>query len=488
MPRWLLLTCFGIVVACGSRTGLFSGALESADDDGGGDSGGDSRGDAGPPGRSVAPNGCTARLLAGAPTPMQGYCPTRTGLTSIRAPQSPSVAWSTSLVSDADPANFLPAEIVVDTSGRIYVAVNSSPLRPGRYEIDALDPDGSLVWKVPFEAPVSNLTLAADGTLWALSKRSADAGVGQNVYAGGLVVGVTRDGATKATYTPTAAPPGSRDASCFEGPPCSSPGLGAAFSSMVIGADGSFFLSAKAVAVARMLPNGTVLWGDESPALDYVQTPGTIWLTPADDIVSLGGVYHPDGREVFEAPDAALIPILDQSLPMAMSNAGEIFVLSLDDVGNVLLEHISLSGEVLGTFAPGSSNVMTASQVAVAADGTVLVLLANELRSPGQTQIQVSVVAIAQELLTPRWTTTFEFPLEYTPFGNESLYTMFVDLSGTIVVTGGTAQAIDLATGKLLWNVAPPHSHSCVEPGALGAGGAIVVPQCDGSIFLARDP
>src|SRR5580704_10431122 len=140
MRRWTVVTCLTLltasVTACGSRTGLPLGG------------GGTSATAPGGPGGRLMSNGCTAALQKGAPTPMLGYCPTRAGLTPVTAPRSPAVAWRTTLVPDENPENYLPFETVVDSSGRAYVGVYSSPESPTTsFEIVALHPDGSAAWK-----------------------------------------------------------------------------------------------------------------------------------------------------------------------------------------------------------------------------------------------------------------------------------------------------------------------------------------------------
>jgi outer membrane protein assembly factor BamB len=61
------------------------------------------------------------------------------------------------------------------------------------------------------------------------------------------------------------------------------------------------------------------------------------------------------------------------------------------------------------------------------------------------------------------------------------------DPSGTVVVTAGSVVALDLASGAKLWDVEPPNTNACLEPAVLGANGAILAAQCDGTHFLARD-
>jgi hypothetical protein len=49
-------------------------------------------------------------------------------------------------------------------------------------------------------------------------------------------------------------------------------------------------------------------------------------------------------------------------------------------------------------------------------------------------------------------------------------------------------RGVDLATGSTLWTVPAPNKTACLQPAVLGANGSILAAQCDGTVFLARDP
>jgi hypothetical protein len=78
--------------------------------------------------------------------------------------------------------------------------------------------------------------------------------------------------------------------------------------------------------------------------------------------------------------------------------------------------------------------------------------------------------------------------LPYDPANLETHYGVFVDAAGTVVVTAGSVMGLDLGSGSVLWTLEPASTNSCLRPAVLGTGGAIVATQCDGTVFLARDP
>ena len=136
------------------------------------------------------------------------------------------------------------------------------------------------------------------------------------------------------------------------------------------------------------------------------------------------------------------------------------------------------------SFGATTANVF---QLALAGDGTTLVLLANEATAPGLTKSHVEISAVDSSGTT-RWTTPLDVSLEYDPAALTTHYGLFVDGAGTVVVTAGAVTGIDLSTGAILWTVQAPNPHACLRPAVLGAGGAILASQCDGTVFLARDP
>jgi hypothetical protein len=78
--------------------------------------------------------------------------------------------------------------------------------------------------------------------------------------------------------------------------------------------------------------------------------------------------------------------------------------------------------------------------------------------------------------------------LPYDPADLTTHYGLFVDASGTVIVTAGGVMGLDFATGSVEWTLQPARPQSCLRPAVLGAGGAIIATQCDGTVMLARDP
>jgi hypothetical protein len=470
-------------------------------------------------------NGCTAALQKGAPTPMLGYCPTRAGLTPVTAPRSPAVAWRTTLVPDENPENYLPFETVVDSSGRAYVGVYSSPESPTTsFEIVALDPDGSAAWRTdlspgsgsdggPTAAPPAGLAIGSDGTLWGpvvngmaanpaydLDGDLIDAGMSTPT----TMLGVGRDGtiAERIVVTP---PPGlpSPDAGTTCSPGFCQPdtpdasfdaSLPADFAvaivnAMVIGSDGSFYVLANGLpqlyesgGLARILPDGSTAW---AWTRDTFPVQGPLLLTPTDDPVVATHYdlqsFSSEGAGQWEGPSSSVQVLGPDGDAVGLSQPnpdGELTITRLDASGHTAMQ-VSL-GSPMVTF--------DASHLAVAADGTILVLLASENLTPGSRQTQLQIIAVDDHSGATRWTSSFTFPLLYDPSGPSAHYGLFVDPAGTIVVTAGSVMGLDLATGSTLWTLQPPNPNACLRPAVLGAGGSILAAQCDGTLFLARDP
>jgi outer membrane protein assembly factor BamB len=100
----------------------------------------------------------------------------------------------------------------------------------------------------------------------------------------------------------------------------------------------------------------------------------------------------------------------------------------------------------------------------------------------------VQVFAIDSNTGAMRWTTTFDFPFIFTPNGPATHFGLFVDPTGMVVVTAGAVRGLDLGTGSTVWTLHPPNANVCLQPAVLGVGGSILAAQCDGTVFLARDP
>jgi outer membrane protein assembly factor BamB len=444
------------LLACGARTAVLPGGGGGASSSGGG------------AGATPLAVKCTAALADGAPTPMKGYCPTRANQAAMNGPRAPKVAWSVTPFAIKDPESFLPAESVVDGAGRAYVVIDASPLNPTHSpnQLFAVDPDGTVAWTSSFDGTASALALGRDGKLWVLEQPQTDAGAGATV-----LMGFSRDG----------------------GPPVNVPVPGAMspfgaypqYVDMVLGSDGSFFLESQLQdAFARVAPDGMLVWQWPPSNLDpYGQAQPPLLLGPDDGVVGAG-----DG--VVLRLDSAGVEVWQQT--SGVQNA------AIDAQGNVVALESSITGDALSlvtidaigdTARTVSLPTMTinASRLALAGDGTAVVLLVDEGTSPGLTKAHLVLVAVDASGKT-RWTTPLDATLEYDPATLATHYGLFVDGSGTVVVTAGAITGLDLVSGSVEWTIQAPSSTSCVRPAVLGAGGSILATQCDGTVFLARDP
>jgi hypothetical protein len=115
------------------------------------------------------------------------------------------------------------------------------------------------------------------------------------------------------------------------------------------------------------------------------------------------------------------------------------------------------------------------------------VLVADEVTSPGLTKSHVVITAV-DVAAGVRWSTAFDVTLPFDPAELSAHYGVFVDSVGTVVVTAGHIAGLDLATGSVQWSLDPPKAQVCLRPAVLGAGGSLIATQCDGTVFLARDP
>ncbi len=157
--------------------------------------------------------------------------------------------------------------------------------------------------------------------------------------------------------------------------------------------------------------------------------------------------------------------------------------------GQLTVTRLDATGQVAMQTTLGAPAVtFEATHLAVAKDGTILVLLAQEAASPGDKSTEVQLLAVDPRSGATRWTSKFDFDLEFNPSAPADHFGVFVDPGGTIVLTAGVVRGVDLVTGSTLWTVAPPNPSSCLQPAVLGAHGSILAAQCDGTVFMARDP
>jgi outer membrane protein assembly factor BamB len=413
---------------------------------------------------------------------MQGYCPTRANQAPGNAPRAPQVVWAVTPFPIPNAENFLPAEVVVDASGRAYVAIDASPLNPtgSPNQIFAIDPDGSVAWTSSFPSPVSSLVLGDGGVLWGLlSLTGVEASPPDPAcQSPSTCVALLR------ALSPTGAVVAQVDV-VVPAPPQFDTAVG--YDSMALASDGSFVLESSAQGgLARASVGGALVW--QWPAFDQGLggdlTPPVL-VGAGDEVVAV------DSEGLFGL-DGAGQPQLQQDSPVviaAIDAQGDVVALTADLAdGSLSLSTFDDRGNSLRTVPLGvSQSAIDTSELALAGDGTAVVLLANEVSAPGITKTNVKILAVDTSGQT-RWSTSLDVTLPFDPATLTTHYGLFVDGGGTVVVTAGALTGIDLATGSVLWTLQPPNSSACLRPAVLGANGAILATQCDGTVFLAADP
>jgi hypothetical protein len=433
-----------LAAACGARTALLPGGSS-----GGGPGGSSGGGSAGP---LVVP--CNAALQAGAPTPTHGFCTTRANQAAVSGPTSPAVAWSVAPFPITTPENYLPAETVVDASGRVYVAINASPMAPTgtQSELLTIEADGTAISTTAFGNAISQLSLAADGRLWFIEQGTLGADCPPECSSSLTVL--TADGSASGTPFPSLS----------------------SFSLMAITSTGDFLLGSPGL--ARVTTGGAVLWQNS-----FAELGSSLVVGPVDDVVGAGETFDAAGNQAGPGSYAGISAVNAQGNLVGLTVG-----LGVQDNGPPTLDVSGPAGNpLLNLSLPAPTFNLDAYQLAVAGDGTMIALLADEATSPGLTKSELAIIAVDASGKT-RWTTPLDVTLPYDPADLTTHYGLFVDAAGTVVVTAGSVMGLSLVSGTVLWTLEPANPKSCLRPAVLGAGGSIVATQCDGTVFLARDP
>ncbi|HEY6463335.1 MAG TPA: hypothetical protein VIY73_24380, partial [Polyangiaceae bacterium] len=424
-----------LVAACGARTALLPGGAGGAGGTGGDGGGGTSSGGSGSGGTpGLLDVHCPASLQPGAPTPTLGFCSTRANQSAALAPRAPSIAWTAQPFVISNAEDYLPAQIVVDAAGRSYVLVNASPTNAagGPNRLTALDPDGSVAWTTDLATQGSGLSIAKDGTLWALAGE---------LYAFDAGGGVAERLDVAPEQPDGGAPPG-----------------GFAFDALAIASDGTFFLAGlQGGTVERLAPSGLLLWAGNGVGGGSFQD-GVIAVEASDGIV-VGG----DGSELYGyASDGTRNWIGSELRNFGVDVDGNVVGLSatLGDSGASVTTLDSQGNQVRAVPLPAQT--YNATGLALAADGTQVALLANETASPGLTKSHLVVTAI-DAAGAVRWSTPLDATLNYDPADLTTHYGIFVDAAGTVLVTAGSVTALDLASGTVEWTLAPANPRECLR-------------------------
>jgi outer membrane protein assembly factor BamB len=380
---------------------------------------------------------------------------------------------------------YRPPWIIVDAAGRIYVGFDDSPQKPGGAQsssVSLLDPEGNTLWTRSIQGTLGSPSLDRSGTLW--------------------VVGAAVD---PTTFVDGGSPiPGAVDLlglSASGGTPVklrvpAYPGQGGLLEldpqAAATASDGSFVLEGSLIGnlvqgpgLERVAATGALLWHwPLDPSNEYFQFQGPFLLAQDDRVIAAST----DGLLAFDASGNPTWRISIGIQAAAIDPSGQLVAVSQASSDALALVTIDASGGTVSTAPLGSGpETLDATRLAIAADGTRLVLLADESPSPGQTKTHVTVSAIdASGSL--RWTTPLDAQLPYDPASVAAHYGLFVDAGGTVIVTAGSMTGLDLGSGSVVWTLQPPDPTQCLRAAVLGAGGSILASQCDGTIFLARDP
>jgi outer membrane protein assembly factor BamB len=201
---------------------------------------------------------------------------------------------------------------------------------------------------------------------------------------------------------------------------------------------------------------------------------------PDDDVINPEGALDAAGEQLWGGGGGG-------GDPFAVDAQGNLVALGTAVGASLLILEAHTGEPLLDVTLPSAQANYDATQLAVAGDGTVIVLLANEASSPGLTEALVQIIAVDTTGNT-MWTTPLDVTMPFDPAALTTHYGVFVDAAGTVVVTAGQITGLDLATGAIKWTLAPPVPSACLRPAVLGLDGAILATQCDGTLFLARDP
>ena len=200
-------------------------------------------------GSCAAGCGNVGGLQAGAPWPMEGYCPTHQGRSPHVGPQTGNVRWTfdTNYPLQTSPA--------IGADGTVYVGTSQNV-------VAALSPQGKLMWAFkPGEWNFSSPAIGADGTVY-VGSGQANSFASANVYA------IQANGTKKWAFAT---------------------GGAATSASPAIGGDGTVYIGCNDKYLYALAPNGTKKWA--------FNTNSWVWSPPsiAPDgtvIVSFGGTSN----------------------------------------------------------------------------------------------------------------------------------------------------------------------------------------------------
>jgi outer membrane protein assembly factor BamB len=437
--RIAVLLC--VVASCGSRTGLQASTPSheagAALQDG-----------------AVAVRGtCVAALLAGAPTPMDGYCPTRGHLAPGLLPTAPQIAWQSPL-----PSLFgQPMELVVDSAGRIYATLDTDDAA-GTDTIAAFDANGSQAWSDKFDGQGSgalqgprSLFLSTDGTLHFIGSGP-----------GPTLVVLDRDGTLGPTY----------------------PLPASLARELAVGRDGSLYVQLwvgqTSTQIAKLTALGQVMWTsptlpttcsfgtseialtqEDHPVVAFATTRSGAGCMQAAQLITRVATLDDGGAVAWQrdfpglwGPDPAIA--LDGTIRLALTGTDTtqpMHLLELDASGNTIWDT---------DLGADSANVGS-SPPAIAMDGAAVV----------QTSEGLVAISASGQILWRR------------PASNAFQSDVAVDPDGTLAFLDQELSGIDVATGTPRWSL-----QGAVVAFAVGTSGSVVgilgLDQGQFALFLAR--
>ncbi len=472
-PAAPALACI-VVIACGSRSELFAGALDAG-----------AALDAG----SAPQEGAAASVDSGTldpcpsavsgPNAMSGNCSTRDGRSRVRAPATaPHVTWKTQL--PVDEAGYIgPGGLSTDSAGHVYVVNTDELPYPPVAAIRRIDANtGRIDWTVPIQPDEATgqavLLAAGEIELFAYDAKQAE-----SIFSFAPATGTS----TSTTY-----------------------GLDLydSASNLAVGSDGSLYVihqsnigtTGTQAFVARIDPAGAgrVLWSSVDllalgppPAVpsDGADT-GDIALGRDDLVVVVNDVLvsSTDGSPALS--DVSVASAFDPatgSVVWTVPVPGQLLGGPVVRADGTIVAVVQADGSPSGTLvsfdpASGAPTMHALSRqvfgvMAVTYDGTVIAATDDGNGIDG-------AMAVASDG-TVLWT-------------KPGILDATVASDGTLVARSGTAQggatsivALDPATGATTWELSPPVAGPTIWYVALTSDGGIVAEQADGTLFGASD-
>ncbi len=412
-------------------------------------------------GGTFATDPCPFAVLPGAPKPMAGNCSTRDGRSRVPAPRAPRVTWTKPALSVAMQTG---TTLATDASNHAYVLANdATSFDLSLRRIDASN--GAIDWTSPF---VPGMDTMPTPFILQSGRPEIIATLPSEITAFDFATGDTLSIAT--------------------------PNLefGLLTADPAIGTDGSLYLlsnlngdgsSGAPFVVARVAPNGSILWTSTELSAVAEPTPPATHVEGFPTGIALG-------------LDGTVLVLFDG---LATPYAELTVVIALDPTTGGVLWEQTLDGQALdGPVVAPDGSVAVVSYVT--SEETDLILL----EPTGAVRRRVNVPT-TNHLCGVATNGTFVVFLE---LGGGEFGVTAIDPSGAmlwqqtgsfvdallssddaVVVFGDDVRAYELATGATRWSHAPPNDDypAGVCSAAMASSGTIVALQCNGTPFGLGD-